>query len=791
MLITKALIEIPPRFADQPPVNPPSRAKVGSGAGWTGARGLADDVRYYGAWMRDEAVKRIGHLYPRVTLSREQGGGQATVIAWLWARTVTCPNPACRARMPLVRSFALSTKPSKKAWVEPVVDQAARTVRFEVRTGQGEPPEGTVNRRGATCIVCDIPVPFDHVRAEGKAGRMGAQMMAVVAEGHGSRLYLPPTQEHEATAAEADPQWAPETDLPEQALGFRVQLYGMTRHRDLFTPRQLVALTTFSDLVGEAREKAHGDALVAGLADDGVPLAEGGRGATGYADSVATYTGLTIGRSADFWCTNATWSAQAKNELVAHAFTRQALPITWDFGEVNPFSESGGNFVGNLNFVAKAVGAIPAALPAYVEQRDATEKREDTYCYSTDPPYYDNIGYADLSDFFYVWLRRSLKTIFPDLFSTLLVPKVQELIATPHRFAGNREEAQQFFESGLKRVFERMCMSQVPDYPLTVYYAFKQAEADERSRDQAENDLELLASTGWETMLQALFQAGLAITGTWPMRTERSARSVSVGTNALASSIILVCRPRATDAPKTTRRAFLDALRRELPGALRDLQHGNIAPVDLAQASIGPGMAVYSRYAAVLDAEGKPVTVRQALQFINQALDEVLAEQEGEFDEQTRWAIAWYEQYRTEAGPYGMAETLSKAKNTSVAGVVEAGFLESRAGKVRLLRRDEQPEDWDPAADRRLTVWEGAQHLVRALDRDGETGAARLLARLGAVGGTARDLAYRLYVLCERKGWAQEALSYNALVIAWPEITRLAAQQDEQAAAPRQQEMFR
>jgi len=372
----------------------------------------------------------------------------------------------------------------------------------------------------------------------------------------------------------------------------------------------------------------------------------------------------------------------------------------------------------------------------------------------------------------------------------MLVPKAQELIASPYRFDGSKAKAQTFFEEGLGRAFTHMRVAQNSDYPLTVYYAFKQAETDSSDEDGKSIGGSDLASTGWETMLAGLIAADFAITGTWPMRTELIG-NLKKNRGALVSSIVLVCRPRPTDAPKTTRRAFLDALRRELPGALRDLQHGNIAPVDLAQASIGPGMAVYSRYAAVLDAEGKPVTVRQALQFINQALDEVLAEQEGEFDEQTRWAIAWYEQYRTEAGPYGMAETLSKAKNTSVAGVVEAGFLKSQGGKVRLLRRDELPEDWDPAADRRLTVWEGAQHLVRALDRDGETGAARLLARLGTMGATARDLAYRLYVLCERKGWAQEALSYNALVIAWPEITRLAAQQDEQAAAPQQQEMFR
>lgn len=383
---------------------------------------------------------------------------------------------------------------------------------------------------------------------------------------------------------------------------------------------------------------------------------------------------------------------------------------------------------------------------------------------STDPPYYDNVGYADLSDFFYVWLRRSLGNVFPDLFATLLTPKTPELIATPHRFDGDKQMAETFFEVGLHKAFNRMRDAHHENYPLTVYYAFKQAEAVNDGNGSA------MASTGWETMLQGLIGAGFAITGTWPMRSERGARMRSIDSNALATSIVLVCRPRPEDAPRTTRADFVRALRRELPQALRTLQQGNIAPVDLAQAAIGPGMAVFSRYAQVLEADGEPMRVRTALQLINQVLDEVLAEQEGEFDAATRWAIAWFEQVGIEEGQYGVAETLSKAKNTSLTRLVEAGILEAARGKVRLLSREELPDDWAPRGGGRDTVWVVTQQLIKALREQGERGAAELLAQVGDLGDAAHDLAYRLYTIAERKRWAQEALAYNELVTAWPEI---------------------
>ncbi|MGY2803070.1 DUF1156 domain-containing protein [Thermostichus sp. MS-CIW-25] len=832
VLINKALIEIPPKFKDKAPINPEDRAKKHISA-WRGAQGLAADVRYYGAWMREQAFERIGHLYP--PCSNPLGTEELTVIAWLWARTVTCPNPACRCQMPLVRSFQLSTKKGKEAWVEPVVvnggeSASAPSIRFVVRSGKGKAPEGTVGRKGARCIACGTPVPLEYIRKEGQAGRMGSQMMAIVAEGPNGRVYLDPTPEHEAIANSAQPSWKPDTELPKEALGFRVQNYGMTKHADLFTPRQLVALTTFSDLVAEAREKAiadakmlrTADATASGLPNDDVPLAEGGTGARAYGEAISVYLSFAINKSSDYWSSICTW--HTSGEKMSHVFTRQAIPMAWDFAEANPMSDSTGNFNGAIDWIVKVLeNALPNSL-AQVTQHDATAPHpHDTTpkLISTDPPYFDNIGYADLSDFFYVWLRRSLGSVYPNICSTLLVPKTQELVATPYRFGGSKQKAKEFFETGLGKAFNRLHYLSRADYPLTVYYAFKQTEEDPSPPDllshegrEGEEDEDIdnpvplsrsgtgvrgvrvggtepmgRASTGWETMLEGLIRAGFTIDGTWPMRSELKNRMVASGSNALASSIVLVCRPRPADAPKATRRQFLAELKRELPKALKLLQQGSIAPVDLAQASIGPGMAIYSRYAAVLESDGSPLTVRTALQLINQYLDEYLSEQEGELDEGSRWATTWFAQYQFEPGPYGEAEVLSKARNVSIESLEELGILEAKAGKVRLLRREEIAQRKEKGADSlslllASSAWLITQTLIHTLDRKGEMEAAALLAALGDRGAVARDLAYRLYTLCEKKGWTQEALAYNTLVIAWPEINRLASEMKKKQHDP-------
>jgi putative DNA methylase len=770
VLITKALIEIPPKFAGRPPVNPESRKKLDHSKQWRGAQGLAEDVRHYGQWMRDEAEKRIGHLYPKVMLPKERGGGEATVIAWLWARTVKCPNPACGAQMPLVRSFWLC---GNKAWAEPTVDRQSKALRFLVKTGSGARPEGTVGRRGAECIACRTVVPLDYVREEARSGRMAHKLMAIVLKNDRQRCYLSPTDEHEAIARSAKPKSVPDTDLPDQALGFRVQLYGMTKHRDLFTPRQLTALTTFSDLIGDVWHQVFAHASNGGANERGADDPDAKVQAPAYADAVSTYLGCALSRLASY--NNAICFWNLKGGSVTQIFSRQAISMSWDFIEVNPLEEMSGNWMGGIEWVAEVLENLTSIANGYTKQLDATQAVDGASdpLVSTDPPYYDNIGYADLADFFYVWLRRSLGKIYPDLFSTVLTPKAQELVATPYRFGGDKVEAERFFEEGLRTAFAHMREVQHPAFPMTVFYAFKQAESEDGDENRNPGDT-VPVSTGWETMLQGLLRAGFAIAGTWPIRTERAGRPRELGSNALASSIVLVCRSRAADAPLATRREFMTALKSELPVALENLQRGNIAPVDLAQASIGPGMAVYSRYAKVLEADGSPMTVRTALGIINQVLDEVLAEEESEFDADTRWALAWFEQFGMEEASFGVAETLSKAKNTAVEGLKEAGILASKAGKVRLLRRGELAKDWDPAKGRRLTVWEVTQHLIRALEDDGEAGAAELLRKLGSVGEVARDLAYRLYNICDRNKWAQEALAYNSLVTAWPEITKLA-----------------
>jgi putative DNA methylase len=811
VLITKALIEIPPKFANLPPVNPDSSKNSLKTKTWYGAQGLAEDVRYYGQWMREQAFKRIGHLYPKVDLpsspspfshpgrrgtgkgeentplsqnGRGDGGeGGATVIAWLWARTVKCPNPACGCQMPLVRSFELSTKKGKEAWVEPIINRSQQppVVSFQVKSGKGKPLDETVNRKGAICICCSTPMPLDYVRAEGKAGRMGAQLMAIVAEGQGGRAYLPPNEEHEKIVASVKPEWKPETELVGKA-AVSVPLYGMTKYADLFSLRQLLALTTFSDLVREAREKILSDAMASEIPDDSLPLCEGGKGATAYADAVATYLAIAVDRLSDRNSTICSWDTG--RDSTRNTFARQAIPMTWDFAEVNPLSESTGNFIGAVNWIAKVVEISPCSTQGFVQRLDAT--KSDIYAksivVSTDPPYYDNIGYADLSEFFYVWLRRSLSFIYPDLFSTIIIPdKERELVATPYRFGGSKQKAKEFFETGLGETFKRMREMAHDGYPLTVYYAFKQTETDDEvSVTEGKGNSETRASTGWETMLEGLIKAGFSITGTWPMRTELSNRTVASGTNALASSIALVCRPRPETAPSSTRRQFVNTLKRELPDALQKLQQGNIAPVDLAQASIGPGMEIYSRYSKILESDGERMPVRIALQLINQSLDEFLAEQEGEFDAETCFALIWFEQHTFTEGLFGDAETLSKAKNTAVQGMVDAGILTAKAGKVRLLRRDELPKNWNPQTDNRLTVWEATQHMIRELqDGAGNQGAANLLSQLGTIGEAARELAYRLYNICDRKGWAAEGVAYNSLVISWPEISRLAAETEE------------
>ena len=652
----------------------------------------------------------------------------------------------------------------------------------------GVPPaQGTKLGRGANfrCLMSDAPIPGDYIKAEGRAGRMGSRLMAIVAEGDRRRVYLPPIPEQEECARKAMPEWKPGVEFFQQALGFRVGNYGMTKWSDLFTPRQLAALTTFSDLVTEAVERVKRDALGARASrplkenaggtparpGDDLPLRDGGTGTTAYAEAVALYLPFALSKLADRGSTICTWFTD--RDSTRNTFARQSIPMTWDYAELNTLLTGTGSFLGAVDWTAESIGAVAVRYGSPVgsaTQADAgNQLLSSDGVVSTDPPYYDNVGYADLSDFFYVWLRPTLQPIFPDLFTTLAVPKAEELVATPYRH-GSKETAEAFFLDGMKKAIGRLAEQAHPAFPVTIYYAFKQSET--RSDGGT-------ASTGWETFLTAVIEAGFSITGTWPTRTELANRMRGMRSNALASSIVLVCRRRSPDTPPTSRRDFLAALRSELPPALVDLQKSNIAPVDLAQAAIGPGMAIYTHYARVLEADGSSMPVRSALVEINRMLDETLARQEGDLDPDTRFCVAWYEQYGVGERAYGEAEVLFSAKNTSFEGLQRAGVVVGGKGKVRLKRRDELDPDWNPETDRRITDWEGAQHLTRSLTAErggGVAEAARLVLGMGAERAEkARALAYRLYSLAERKRWADEAHAYNILVTSWPQIQTEAA----------------
>lgn len=777
VMINKAMIEIPPKFANMCPVNPESRGHLGSFAAPKGAAGLAEDVRYYGEWMKQEAYKRIGHLYPKVKVPQTQGGGEATVIAWIWARTVKCPNPACGCTIPLTSTYILSKKKGNYAWVEPQVEDDHCT--FTVHTGTKLPSNTSPKQgRGAAfmCPSCGQITLDSYTKEEGKAGHIGAQLMAIVAEGKKGRIYLSPNSEHIHAADVPKPEEYPDGAMPTNPRWFSPPAFGMTDYSQLFTNRQLTALTTFSALVGEAQKKAEADAVAAGMYNDHIALSEGGTGARAYGEAVGVYLAFAVDRLADFGSSVVRWSVS--NEKAMNTFARQAVPMVWDFVEVNPLGNSVGSFTTIVSYISKCVVTIPNAVhDGFARQHDAqSDNGLRDIMISTDPPYYDNIGYADLSDYFYVWMRQALKETYPKLFRTMLVPKTEELVATPYRFEGSVEKARDFFEDGMFNTCCRLYQYARDDIPVTIYYAFKQSE-------QGEDDS--IASTGWETMLSAIIRSGFAITGTWPMRTEQTYRAVGMGTNALASSIVLVCRKRSETAGSCTRREFINALHREMRPALEKLQSANIAPVDLAQSAIGPGIGVFSRYKSVLESDGKPMSVRAALQIINQELDAFYNEQEGELDRESRFCVELFSQYAFNNIKFGDADILARAKNTSVQALAEHGVMAASKRQVRLLTREEIPEKVDAHEE---CIWLLTQQLAHAMETGGVKTCAEIVMDIfGSNGEDAKALAYRLYTICERKNWAQEGYAYNNLVVAWPDIQNMAAQL--QAAKPEQMKM--
>lgn len=762
--INKAMIEIPPLFANKPAVNPEARGKLTNG-GWSGNAGLAADVKYYGTWMKEEAQCRIGDLYPKVQIPVEQGGGEATVIAWLWARTVKCPNPACGHEAILVRSFDLSKKRGKEWHVEPHCEGGE--VHFKVEPGKAT-QDGTVNRRGATCVHCGTPIGFDHIREESREGHMGAKLMAVVAEGKRGRIYIAPDKVQVAAADVPMPDDYPQGKLAYYPGHLNTNVYGLDEFWKLFTNRQLTALTTFSALVGEAQQKAEADAVAAGLSDDGRGLDEGGTGARAYGEAIGVYLAFVVDQLTNQCSSICGWNAP--NTQMRTVFARQAIPMTWDYAESNPFSNSSGCFDNVFKLELQAFEGLAGknAIPGAAKQQDAqSDNGMRGILVSTDPPYYDNIGYADLSDFFYVWLRQSLRRTYPKLFSTMLVPKHEELVATPYREDRGKEGARKFFEEGMFQTFKQVFNYACEDVPVTIYYAFKQSETE------TSNDVESTASTGWETMLSAIIKAGFSITGTWPMKTEKPGRTIGNGTNALASSIVLVCRKRPEDAPMGTRRDFVMTLKRELGPALDKLRSSNIAPVDLAQSAIGPGIGVYSRYSQVLEADGSPMAVRAALQLINQEVDAYFSDQDGELDRESRFCVDLYTQKAFDTIKFGEADVLARAKNVSIEGLAAQGLLASVKGNVHLLDRGEVSE----RVDFKAPTWLTTQQLTRALEEGGVTACAKIVSQtLGGRADGAKALAYRLFTIADKRNWQQEAFAYNSLVTAWPEIQSKAAQ---------------
>lgn len=765
VLINKALIEIPPKFAGWSPVFPGVAEEQSS---WLRAEGLAADVQHYGQWLRDEAEKRIGHLYPKVTAP---GGTEHTVIAWKWARTVISPNPANPIETPLVNSWWLSKKKGKEAWVKATVVDGQ--VQYEVQHNADGPKkgeDGTIKHgKGAWTVGDGTPFSYDYVRESGKRGEIGAHLIGIVAEGNPGRLYLSPTPEHIQAAKvdagdagiigeiAANPRW------------FSPPAYGMREFSDLFTNRQLVALTTLSELVSEARGKILEDALAADI-PAGERLEDGGVGAEAYADAVATYLAFALDKLADLNNSLVGWEPKA--QCPRHLFGRQSIPMVWDYAEANPLSKSSGSFITIIQGISKAMKApffgVSSSTSNSVSPGNAMAREYKDLIVSTDPPYYDNIGYADLSDFFYVWLRKSLRTIYPSVVGTMLTPKADELVANPYRHDG-KQGAEKFFVEGFNSVFRRIREGEAnPDVPMTVYYAYKQQD---RGKDGT-------SSTGWHTLLDGLIQSGWEITATWPMRSEAKNRLLAHGTNALASSILLACRPRPADARAVARRAFVAALKSELPEALRTLMQGAIAPVDLAQAAIGPGISVFSRYAKVREADGSDMSVRGALQLINATLDEVLGEQESDLDSDTRFAVRWYRQYGWAADSSGIADQLARSSDTSLAELQRGGIFEAKGGKARLLSPTQLNEAWDPAADEQVSVWEATVRLAAVLAKDGVDKVAELLPAVGEKVSldAVKELGFLLFHEAEKNKDTDDAILFNGLVSSWGDLNEQARQ---------------
>lgn len=785
VLLNKCNLELAPRWAGRSPINPAESEKIKGATRTLGTYGLAADIRYYGKIIEERARQSIGHLYPKARIT---GGNEneANVITWLWARTIPSPNPAAKGRdVPLISTFWLSSKKGSEAWLQPVVDKQALTYKFDVRTGVPVDREaisrGTkAGRAQFTCILTGSPIEDAYIKEVANRQGFGFKLLAMVVQGSRHRTFVPADEANESLVVPY-PQDFPNEELVEDSRYLTPPAYGMRTIDKLFTPRQLTVLVTLSDLVKEMTPQIMKDAEEAGWGMD----------AKSYAETVTTFLALALDRCVSFNNTICRWNGGQ----TVFMFTRPAIPMMWDFSEPNIMGQKAVCWHTAVEICADSVETIAprTGSQSIVRQLDAAAEANgiNNLLVSTDPPYYDNIPYADISDVFYVWLRRTIGHLYPDLFGTMLVPKLRELTASPRRFDGDKEKAKEHFERGFRNAFACLRDEMDPRFPLTVYYAFKQNDEEVGSLEDLEDSSTIDLTTGWETLLEALVGSGFQITATWPVRASFKWRVRALGANALASYIVLACRPRPASAPQFDRRSFVAELKRDLPPALRHLQQGNIAPVDFAQAAIGPGMAIFSRYTKVLESSGRAMTVRAALSLINQTLTEVLSEQEDDFDNDTRWAIAWFEQQGFDEGEFGQAELLSKAKVTSISGLQHEGVIVAKGGKVRLLRPEELPSDWLPAKEKRLSVWEITHHLLRMYfyEKKGDAETADLLKNIGSQGEIARELAYRLFGICEKKKRSQEAQGYNALVLGWPEISRLAREGGPQNVV--QEQMFR
>ena len=755
-MINKAMVEIPPRFNNLPPVNPKSRESL-SGDEYPGSTGLAADVEYYGNLLKQKAFEKIGHLYPKVHYTDLSGDDrEATVIAWLWARTVKCPNPACNHNVPLVNSFIVSSKKGKEEWIEPIV--GPDSISYKLHSGKPIGGNGTKIGKGASfqCLACGEISDKDYIHSEFEKGNVSSVLIGIVAESKNGRLYFSPDSYHQKIALSVnvdetilDIQMDPNTPNLVSGRG-----YGISKWKQLFTKRQLLLLSTLSELLSDIRNVAYNDAL-SYLTNDKTQLKDGGKGALAYSEAISVYLAFAIDKMADYHSSFCSWVSA--RDTMRNVFGRQAIPMVWDYAEANPFCDSSGSFNNMLTWVVKVVQNLPSGFDSgNMVQWDATQDNGlRNIMVSTDPPYYDNIEYSSLSDFFYLWLRRSISNIYPDLFTTILTPKASELVAFPFR-TGSSGEAKAYFENGMLKTCQNIYKYTRDDVPVTIYYAFKQSETD--SDDSK-------ASTGWETMLSAIIKAGFVITGTWPLNTEREGRSVAVGTNALASSIVIVCRKNAGDKPSTTQRNFLDELRREMVPALAKLQAANIAPVDLAQSAIGPGIAVYSKYKSITQADGTELSVRDALKLINRELDSHLNDQNPDMDMETSLALTMYKERGFNPWPFGDVNTLANAKNTSADNLAKIGIAVSGKGEVRLISHKEIAPY---SMGRNFNLWLFTQQAVKAFSDEGYAGIAGMFADLTDEQITRiKALCYQLFSIADKKGWTEEALIYNSMITSW------------------------